>query len=233
MEKISPTMSAGELVADDDRVAPVLLKHGIDFCCHGDQTIEQACQELGLSTDKVIQDLRETQAHPSSGHTYRLWSLEFLIDFIENEHHAYAREKLLEIEALAETVADVHGDEHPEMREIAAIWAELEADLEDHLEEEEAEIFPTIKALSDEQTLVDSDLEDPRGWLESLRDDHEETADRLHRLESVSDGFEPPVDSCSATDLLYRRLAEFDEQTKRHVHLENHVLFPRALGQTE
>ncbi|HVG94605.1 MAG TPA: hemerythrin domain-containing protein, partial [Planctomycetota bacterium] len=148
-----------------------------------------------------------------------------LIDHIEATHHVYLREELPRLSEIVAKVREVHVAAHPEMEEIAAVYARLAAALPPHLEHEEKTAFPAVRAFAGgDASARDAAL---RG-LEQMKAEHDEAGAALHDLRRLTRGFEVPADACN----LYRRMLagflELEEDTHRHVHLENNVLFPRA-----
>lgn len=230
MDEIDPQTTVADIVADDDRTASVFFQHGIDFCCQGDRTLASACEGADVPLEEVVADIKEAAGEGQPGPDVEGFSLPRLTDYIEEEHHAYTRAALPEILTYADKVARVHGDAHPETREIASICGALQQDMEEHMQREEAALFPAVRAL-DDGTSQGAAAARVRELVDPLEDDHDATAELLERLEHLTDGYQPPEDACRTYRVLYARLERFDEKTKRHVHAENHVLFPRALEQ--
>lgn len=210
----------GDLVAVRPGAARVLDRLGLDFCCHGEQTLGAACEEAGLDPAAVAADL-ERGTDAGGPPDWTSFDPVALADHLEATHHRYLRDELPSLDALAEKVLGVHGDRHPELQEVRAIVALLAVDLPAHLDVEEKDLFPAIRALGDSASPVAAALP-----LDALGDDHDDVGEMLARLRLVTDGFEPPADGCASYQLLYGRLAELEADTHLHVHKENHTLFP-------
>ncbi len=227
----------GAIVAKDQRTAAVFDRHGIDFCCGGDRTLQAACAEADVDVEAVLDDIRQLRATPSSAEVaterFNQWAPDFLCDYITNQHHAYAREALPRIEALAEKVAGVHGEDHRETREIAELWPELRGEMSQHTQKEELLLWPYVKKLVQAEregtTVQPPKFGSAQALINEMEAEHDDTGDHLARIQALSNGFAPPADACGSFRMLYRELQAFDADTKRHVHLENHVLFPKAL----
>ncbi|MCF7804662.1 MAG: iron-sulfur cluster repair di-iron protein [Candidatus Marinimicrobia bacterium] len=225
--------TVGEIVADDYRTAEVFQRHRIDFCCGGNKPLREACEEKNVNVQTVVGDLE--QIHDSGGVTenYNEWAPDFLADYIVNQHHAYARQVIPQLNAFAEKVARVHGDRHPETREIAEIWLETGGNMITHMQREELVLFPYIKRLSsadgEGSKAKSPTFDSAEKFIAELEDDHNVVGDSLAKLKSLSSGFTPPQGACNTYRGLYASLQEFAAKTKEHIHLENNILFPKAI----
>jgi len=231
--------AVGSFVARDYRAAAVFERHGIDFCCSGNRSLQVACEAAGADVEAVLTELREleqTPAAPSAaggGGRYDRWDLDFLADYIVNEHHAYARAALPEIESLAAKVAEAHGEAHPETREIADLWPTLYNEMSDHTQKEELLLFPYIKELVQARdagdTVAAPKFGSAQALVEEMEAEHDGTGGHLARIEALSNGHTPPSDACESFRALYQQIRAFDADTKKHIHLENNLLFPKTL----
>lgn len=226
--------SLGQLAARDLRKALIFKKYGLDFCCGGKKTVRQACAEKGLDVTKVEQELQQADKMPSTRPLpYDEWSLDFLADYIVNTHHSYVRKTLPELRGYAAKVARVHGARHPELLAIHQLVENINAELSAHLVKEEQVLFPFIKELvlavkSAKRVAVPhfGTIENPIGMMET---EHEMAGKDLEQIRRLSNDFSLPGDACASYSLLYRLLEEFEEDLHMHVHLENNILFPKAL----
>jgi regulator of cell morphogenesis and NO signaling len=225
----------GEIVAEDYRAAAVFEKHGVDFCCGGQVTLADTCLEKGLDPARIIEEIGAVQNTPiERGRNYGSWSLSFLADYIINTHHTYLKENLEEIVASTQKIAQVHGERHPEVVEIAAIFAKIENDMLAHLRAEEEVCFPAIKRVEEAQKAGLSpsveDIETIRHSLENFHLEHEEIGDAAHKIRDLAKGFALPDDACNTFMITYQKLQEFEDDLHKHVHLENNILFPKVTG---
>jgi regulator of cell morphogenesis and NO signaling len=218
-----PTL--GELVAANPAAAPVLDSLGLDYCCHGDHTLDAACAAAGLDPIAVAARLSEL---PISGDIAWM-SLEprALADHIVDVHHGYLHEELPLLDALAEKVLSVHGGRHPELAAVRRLVAALRADLEPHLMKEERVLFPAITAIAQGRT------EFPFGSVANpirmMMLEHDRAGELLAELRAATTEYALPDDACASYRSLYERLAALELDTHVHVHKENHVLFPAIL----
>jgi regulator of cell morphogenesis and NO signaling len=221
---VTATRTLGELVAEAPGRAAVLDRLGLDYCCHGQRTLADACTEAGLEHDAVaaalVAAVPEPVDHPTEPAA--------LADHIEATHHAYLHAELPALDALAAKVVGVHGERHPELAEVHRLIVALRADLEPHLLKEERVLFPAVRA------LVDGASDFPFGTVQNpirmMSMEHDRAGELLAALRDASGGYRVPEDGCASYRSLYERLAALEADTHRHIHLENNVLFPAAVA---
>lgn len=224
----------GEVVAEDYRLAAVFKRFGIDFCCGGGRTVQAACDKKGVTYEELEQALLFAKPPRDGAHLPdpRGWDLGFLADFIVNVHHRYVRESLPVLLQFATKVARVHGDDQPELVEIAILVEELAEELEGHLAKEERVLFPFIKELVAAQDRSVPPEPAPFGTvrvpIRAMEHEHDHAGTLMRRIRELSNDFTPPEGACATYRGLFAKLEEFEEDLHRHVHLENNVLFPRA-----
>lgn len=227
--EIHPDTSLGDLVAEVPRYATVFESFGIDFCCGGDRSLEDACSEEGVPVETVREELRQVPREAASD-----WdSPSELVDRIVETHHEYLREELPALAALVQKVSRVHGEDHPELHEVAAEFAELKAGMQTHITEEEEDGFPIIEKLDRGESLSPEEEASLRVEIDGFEADHEETAERLHRIADLTDGYEVPEGACGSYRNMLDRLEDLERDTHMHVHRENNVLFPEAEAMLE
>lgn len=234
-EQVIPSSetTVGAMVADDFRTAGVFEKHGIDFCCGGRISLAVICREKGLDLAALQQEIAEVKSAPvDRSCNYAAWELPFLADYIVNTHHAFLNENTGQIAAYADKIAGVHGKHHPEVIEIAAIFAKIATDMAAHLREEEEVLFPAIKRIYAARKAGDTpdarDTETIRSTLIRLDHEHQEIGDAVHAIRHLANGYALPDDVCNTFAVTYRMLREFEDDLHKHVHLENNILFPKA-----
>jgi regulator of cell morphogenesis and NO signaling len=224
----------GEIVAEDYRAAKVFEARGIDFCCGGNVTLQSVCQEKGIDPALIIGELKAIK-HESGEQSknYNSWELSFLADYIINVHHTYLKENTDQISAYVRKIAEVHGKNHPEVTEIASVFNQIAVDLEDHLREEEEDFFPALKRLDLNKkagtTPAAKDIETIKNSLKRLTEEHEEIGDAIHKIRHLARGYVIPDNVCNTFVVTYRKLKEFEDDLHKHVHLENNILFPKAV----
>lgn len=233
LNRIEPERTTvGELVAWNYHAAGIFRKYGVDFCCGGGVTVRKACEKRGIEESELIGELNRIQELSfSENENYNAWQPDALIEHIQNTHHRFVRLKTDEIGHYAAKVARVHGQNHPENREIWSLFVELANELLTHLKEEEETVFPAIQKLyygrlnrqSTEQAEVI--VKEAIGEMES---DHERAGSIMAIIREKSHQYTPPADACTTYRILYQNLKDFEEDLHKHVHLENNILFEKA-----
>src|SRR5690606_14361050 len=222
--------TVGEIAAKDMRKAEAFKKLGIDFCCGGKKTLKEAVAELGLTEAQVKEELAKAEAAGGgqATHDFDSWDLGFLADYIYNVHHKYIRESGPVIEQLAEKVASRHGAVHPELFGLAKGLKELMAELYSHVQKEERVLFPAIKTLegNGESGQMAIGIEGPVHMMEA---EHDSAGDELKALRKLTKDYELPADACNSYTYLFDKIKEFENDLFQHIHLENNILFPKAL----
>lgn len=219
----------GELVATEPGAARVLDRFGLDFCCHGDRTLRDACAEAGVDAEVVEAALA---AAPTGGDAaWTELAPPALADHIVATHHRYLDVELPSLVTLAEKVRTVHGERHTELAEVSRLIVALAADLVPHLAKEERVLFPAIHALAaGVRELRFGPVENP---IRVMTAEHEQAGALLSELRRVTGGYAVPDDGCASYRSLYERLEALELDTHLHIHKENHVLFPGALRLAE
>jgi regulator of cell morphogenesis and NO signaling len=227
--------SVGELVREDIRAAKILKRHGIDFCCGGKNTLEKACSDKGVNIDTVQEELIELMSrnNPFPEINPDKWEIDFLCDYIENIHHTYVKQNIPVITELAEKVARVHGEHAPELVKIKELWNEVVKELSPHMQKEELVLFPFIKKLKaatkEKTEIAAAHFGTVKNPITVMEKEHELAGTLMEEIYLLSNSFTLPDWACNSYKLLYNSLAEFREDLHRHIHLENNILFPKAI----
>lgn len=223
----------GDIVAQDYRTADVFKKFGLDFCCGGKRTVSEACEKKDVDVEELTRELQSVTQQDSGNHNYSSWSPSLLINYIIERHHDFVRSKSPEIESYARKVAKVHGKRHEELNDILEEFLALKEELLQHLEKEENVLFPYIKTLTEAEKNGKSPDKPPFGTVENpvamMEQEHDEAGEAMERIQKLSDDFTPPEDACTSYRVLFQNLEGFQDDLHKHVHLENNVLFPKAL----
>ncbi len=220
---IESTRTLAELVAENPARAVVLDRIGLDFCCHGDRSLSEACSASGLDPEEVAAALDAVADEVPSGWTGG--GRAELAAYVESTHHSYLHAELESLGWLANKVRSVHGGRHPELEDVAVVVAEIVADFGPHLAVEENDVFPIIAPLAP-GTAGNAQL---AARIADLVAEHTALGDKLARLRELTDGYTVPNDGCASYQSLYHRLSHLESDTHVHIHLENNVLFPAAL----
>jgi regulator of cell morphogenesis and NO signaling len=221
----------GDLVAEAPARAALFDGLGLDYCCHGQRTLLDACTAAGLDVDAVAGQLVDLlgAVDAAGSATERGDDLRTMTEQIVATHHRYLRQELPALEALALKVEGVHGENHPELADLRAFVTALRADLEPHMDTEEMLLFPAIGRLVEGQREFPFEsVENPIRMMET---EHEQAGDVLVALRRISGQYTAPADGCASYRSLYARLEHLEADTHLHIHKENNVLFPlvRAL----
>lgn len=224
----------GQLAAADLRKAQVFKKFGLDFCCGGKQTLREACEEKGLDILHVEQELQGVnQMQSSRPLPYDNWALDFLADYIVNTHHTYVKKTLPDLSAIALKVMQVHSAQHPELLRIYELVEEVKTELEPHMLKEEKVLFPFIKELVAGNNPEIMNFRTQLGTVQSpmnlMEMEHELVGGKMADIRVLSSNYVLPEDACASYTLLYSMLEDFEEDLQLHIHLENNILFPKAL----
>jgi regulator of cell morphogenesis and NO signaling len=225
----------GEMVVRDYRKAQVFKKLGIDFCCGGKKTVEEVCKTKGLDIEIVKAELDSVSTGmEQTGNDYNNWKLDFMVDYIINTHHEYVKTNVTFMTELANKVASVHGQQHPEVVKVAEIFGRLAKDLSLHLMKEETIVFPFIKGLIlDEksgtltQTETFDSIQTPTQMMEV---EHEQAGEDMAEIRAITNDYTLPADACTSYRVLFKKLQQFENDLFNHVHLENNILFPKAVA---
>ncbi len=222
----------GTLVADDYRMAAIFRKHGIDFCCGGGKTVTEACTQKGIDATDLERELKQaTTGKPEQDvDEINSWPMSRVIDHILTNHHVYVRETLPLLIGYTRKVARVHGEANPEVREIAGLVELLAKDLEQHMVKEELILFPYVRALeSQEKMLPLPTFQTVRNPIRMMQAEHDAAGEIMKKIRALSHDYNPPDHACNTYKVAYHQLREFEDDLFRHVHLENNILFPKAL----
>ena len=224
--------TVGQIASKDIRKAEAFKKLGIDFCCGGKKTLKQALRDADISEQQLQEALAEGAQLPATQQplSFASWKPDFLVDYIVNVHHQYVRENGPVISELASKVANRHGDKHPELFALADHVQLLLADLYQHLDKEENMLFPAIKQLigaKANETFSDHNSVDSA--IDLMEKEHESAGDDLRSLRKITNQYELPQGACNSYTYLFEKLKEFENDLFNHIHLENNILFPKAL----
>jgi regulator of cell morphogenesis and NO signaling len=223
---VPTSQTLGDLVEEAPDRVRVLDRLGLDYCCHGRRSLADACAEAGLDPAAVAGELDAVAVTP--GGPDHPTEPAALSEHIEAVHHAYLHAELPALVALADKVATVHGDRHPELALVRRLVGELQLDLEPHLLKEERILFPAIRALvAGHRDLPFGTVRNP---IRMMTSEHDGTAELLARLRAAAGGYEVPDDGCASYRALYDRLDHLEADTRLHLHLEGNVLFPAAVA---
>jgi regulator of cell morphogenesis and NO signaling len=226
-------LTIGELVTKDYRKAQIFKRYGIDFCCGGKKTLEKVCADKGIDRQKLEQELNSlADSSSQQGLNYDSWELDFLADFIENTHHSFVRHALPAIYEYTTKIARVHGGRHPELLQVASLFAGIAAELEQHMLKEERILFPYIRRISKIKQQGQVMELPPFGTVKNpirlMEQEHESAGESLEKIREITGNYSLPDDACTTYRLAFQALQDFEADLHQHIHLENNLLFPKA-----
>jgi regulator of cell morphogenesis and NO signaling len=225
--------SVGQIAAKDLRKAEVFKKYGIDFCCGGKKSLKQVCEEKGLELTVVEAELDNVRESQPAAENYDRWNIDFLTDYIYNKHHQFYYDEQPVIADLLAKVIHRHGQHFPELYKVDSLYENLTQELNSHFSKEEKIVFPFIKALvrakqtGNTEELQKFSLSQPIQMMEA---EHEDAGAILAELSKITDSYTAPSGACNSFQFLYKKLKALEDDLHQHIHLENNILFPKALA---
>jgi len=233
---IATTKTVGEIAAEVPSATREFEKLGIDYCCGGSRTLGEACAAANISIDEALARLEKSLASTQSGDS-KDWQNQLLADLIghiTSTHHVFVREESPRIEALTAKVVGVHGKNHPELLQVQEIFSALAGELSVHLMKEEQILFPYVVRM--EESALAGEPAPPAMFgtvmnpVRMMMQEHDGAGDALRSLRSITNDYTVPEDACISYRTLYQALQGFEADLHQHIHLENNILFPRAVA---
>lgn len=235
--KIDASSFVTDIVTHDYRAADVFRKYDIDFCSGGKWTLDLACKDKGLDTEIVLKELKQKLRHTNSGTTLEFdeWAIDFLADYILNIHHRYLNKALPEVNEYVNRFLKGHSKKFPELAELETIMQRMMKEIPPHMKKEEEVIFPYIKQIyhawrhrESYASLLIRTLRKP--VEEVMHGEHESVGKQLRRMREITHNYSFPADSFIAHRIAFAKLQEMDNDLVQHIHLENNILFPKAIA---
>ena len=227
-------LTLAEIVTKNFRTAEIFEKYNLDYCCGGKKTIEQACIENGADPKLIYSEIEKINSSKVDIlERVNDWSLDFIVDYIINNHHKFVRHMIPLISMHTEKVASVHEQNHPETLEVAKIFSAVYKELKQHMMKEEEILFPYIKYLV-KVNKGEAKFEKPYfgrigNPINMMELEHQSAGESMYRIRKLTNNYNPPSDACDTFKVCLKELKEFEEDLHKHVHLENNVLFPKAV----
>jgi regulator of cell morphogenesis and NO signaling len=234
--EINSASQVKDIVARFPTAMAVFEARGIDYCCGGEKSLEEACASARVPVEEILQWVKDGVAQGGSAEPSKDWSeapLSELIEHIVNQHHAYCRKEEQRLAALLAKVVQVHSSKHPELVQMQSVFAKMTQDLAMHLQKEENTLFPLILEMDRAAARGESLPRPAFGTIENpvsmMILEHDQTGTQLKELHRLSHGYRPPNDACASTLGLFEGLRAFEQDMHQHIYLENYVLFPRTV----
>ncbi len=226
-----------EVALENPAATRIFEKLGIDYCCGGIRSLEEACRTANLPMDVVLDSLEMAEQSARAVQKDRNWTTEMLADLIAHiisTRHKYTREEMARLGPLFDKVCSVHGKNHPELLQVRVSFQGLEQELTMHMMKEERVLFPYIVRMEESVIQKEPVLPPPFGSVQNpvtmMEHEHESAGAALRAMRQASSGYAVPPDACISYQTLYEALADFEADLHRHIHLENNILFPRAIA---
>ena len=229
---ITAAKTVRELAVEVPNATRVFEKLGIDYCCGGHKPLDEACAGANVSVDRVLAAL-EKGVDASTDTITRDWNtapLSELVDHIVDKHHAYVKSEIPRLQALLAKVVGVHGKNHPELEHVQAAFGELAAELTGHLQKEELILFPYVKKMASDAKPAPSCFGTVQNPIRMMMFEHDNAGAKLREMRAATHDYTLPADSCFSYGTLFSALVEFEADLHQHIHLENNILFPKAIA---
>lgn len=226
------TKSLAQIVKANYQTASIFEKYHLDFCCKGKRSLQQACAESQVPVDQIITELEDITNSSKVPVFFDKMSLTQLSDYIVMTHHAYVKQEMPSIFQYLQKVASKHGERHPEMFKVFEAFAAVQEEMKQHMQKEELILFPRIKVL-EIATTENEQLNEDISYLQSpitiMEEEHDHAGRLLDEIRNLTNNYTPPADACTTYQLSFASLKAFELDLHHHVHLENNILFPKAL----
>jgi regulator of cell morphogenesis and NO signaling len=215
--------TVGQIAAEHPQATKVFARHGIDFCCGGGTPLQEACHQRSLESEALLAEIqRELTVTATPAERWDQAPLGDLVIHIIATYHRPLQQELPRLEEMARKVLAVHRDKQlAVLTELLAIFLALKGELEDHMTKEEEILFPMIR--KGEGMLAD-------GPIAMMEEEHESAGEALRRLRELTNDYTVPAGACNTWRALWLGLADLEPSLHQHIHLENNILFPRALA---
>ena len=223
-----------DIALSNPSATQILEDAGLDYCCGGGKSLHEACLHADVPAEEILNRLRENSKHVSPEEAN--WTSARLGDptrHIRERHHRYVREAIARVQPLLDKVEAKHGKNHAEIADIRRLFTEVGREMIIHMQKEEQILFPYIDALEKANSAHGS-VEPPffqtvRNPIHAMMKEHDVAGELVKQIREASSEFTTPADACTSYRALYQDLREFEADLHQHVHLENNILFPRAV----
>ncbi|MHB8905429.1 MAG: iron-sulfur cluster repair di-iron protein [Melioribacteraceae bacterium] len=223
-----------DVVTENFHAVELFEKLGIDFCCNGNRPLQEALKEKQISNNKFLEELNKVnQSISSESQRYSEWDLNFLTQYIVNNHHAYVKKAIPEITAHLMKVNHAHGKKYSYIAEVQNTFALVAEEMMSHMMKEERILFPIIKYLTESQRFNEKPKTGGYGTIKNpirqMEAEHVSAGSAMEKIRALTNNYTLPADACTTFQVTYKELDEFEKDLHKHVHLENNILFPRAI----
>ena len=233
---INLSMTVREVAVEWPQSTRLFEKLKIDYCCGGNRPLTDACASIGVAVGEVLgmlESVSQTEPQGEGAINFQKLPLSELITHILDTHHVFTKLEMARLELLSQKVISAHGENHPELLKVGALFETLCADLKPHMFKEEQVLFPFIVALvvadSQKKPTPFSPFGTVNNPIRMMMVEHDTAGDILRELRTVTSDYNTPADGCISYRTFYEALEAFEKDLHQHIHLENNILFPRAI----
>jgi regulator of cell morphogenesis and NO signaling len=225
-----------DVVLYNFRAAEVFENMKLDFFCNGRQTIQEACQQKNLDISEVIEQVNKAiRKHAKENETFNIWDLDFIVFYITEKHHAYTKNALRRINDYCYRIADLYGNSQPELWNLHSSFRDIADIMQKHLVEEERNIFPLIKKLfRNKLKSVSGSYADEQGpdiltFAICLTEEQKQVTAAMEYIKHLTDDYYIPDYAGRTYKAAFEELKRFEKDIHQHFHIENNILFPKAI----
>ena len=237
---ITTNMTVREIAVEEPESTRIFEKLKIDYCCGGNRPLAEACASAGVDVDNLMEmlaEVTEPNTQNEGASDFQNTPVPDLIEHIVNKHHVFTKSEIARLQALTNKVLNAHGGNHPELVHLSELWAQLSADLLPHMFKEEQILFPYIVGMA---RAADRNQPGPfapfvtvNNPVRMMMREHDAAGEILRELRKLTSDYKTPPDACISYQTLYQALEELEKDLHQHIHLENNILFPKALDLEE
>jgi regulator of cell morphogenesis and NO signaling len=227
-------MTIGEIVTENYRTASIFNNYNIDFCCKGNVPFGEVCSNKNIDSEKLLNEVKTIlNATSDSSLDYQNWQIDLLANHIEAKHHSYIVNKTPELNNFLNKLCSVHGKNHPELFQVREMFSASAGELAKHMKKEELILFPYVRQMVLSQQKNEK-LKTPHfgtvtNPIQMMMTEHSTEGDRFRMMEEITNNYTVPSDGCTTYKVTYSMLKEFQNDLHLHIHLENNILFPKAI----
>ncbi len=231
--EITNNTLVSEIVSENFKTARIFEENNIDFCCGGNISLADASKQSLINVQELISMIEPVMKNQDSDSKFiENLPLDHLCNYIEERHHAYINKTAPFIQQKLEKLTNVHGDNHPELFEVKQLFDDAVANLTAHMKKEELILFPFVRNLV---RLKEGHINEVPGLgnilapINVMKAEHEIEGERFRKLVEITNNYTVPADGCNTYEVTYKSLKDFESDLHRHIHLENNILFPKAI----
>jgi regulator of cell morphogenesis and NO signaling len=231
--EININTSVGDIVKVNFKTAQIFDENGIDFCCGGQISLGEACEKSNLDINKLVPQLEAlVQLNDPDSKYINGLELTELCDYIEKRHHTYVSDNIPFLQQKLQKLCDVHGENHRELYEIKELFDGAAENLSAHMQKEELILFPYIRKMvkyNNEGGNTKVEFGEAKNTIDLMHKEHQTEGERFEKISALTSSYTCPADGCGTYQVTYQTLKDFESDLHRHIHLENNILFKKAL----